>query len=177
MSNLPSCRIISGTLLSAALSPSPRQGYDGATKSWRNGYRRGTAELQTMHRILDADDMADKDMIFGVKLDTGANIASWRYCLPSGTDLWYYGGTMKRKFQKTLELIFHRPTVGNIKWRDIEVMLVDLGAEISEREGSRVGVRLFGDRRVFHRPHPSPDTDKGAVAAIRRWLEDNGVTP
>lgn len=84
---------------------------------------------------------------------------------------------MKRKFQKILELIFHRPTVGNIKWRDIEAMLVELGAEISEREGSRIGVRLFGDRRVFHRPHPSHDTDKGAVSAIRKWLEENGVTP
>lgn len=53
----------------------------------------------------------------------------------------------------------------------------ELGAEITEREGSLVGVRLFGDRRVFHRPHPSPDTDKGAVTSIRKWLEDNGVKP
>ena len=37
------------------------------------------------------------------------------------------------------------------------------GAEVSEREGSRIGVFLFGEVRVFHRPHPSPDTDKGAV--------------
>lgn len=84
---------------------------------------------------------------------------------------------MKRKHQKTLELIFARPVSGNIQWRDIEALLVELGAEISEREGSRVGVRLFGDRRVFHRPHPSPNTDKGAVAAIREWLNANGVRP
>ena len=36
-------------------------------------------------------------------------------------------------------------------------------------------VRLFGDRRVFHRPHPEPTTDKGAVASIRKWFEDHGV--
>lgn len=84
---------------------------------------------------------------------------------------------MKRKHQKILELIFARPISGNIQWRDIEALLVDLGAEISEREGSRVGVRLFGDRRVFHRPHPSPNTDKGAVAAIREWLNTHGVKP
>jgi hypothetical protein len=30
---------------------------------------------------------------------------------------------------------------------------------------------------VFHRPHSSPDTDKGAVASIRKWLETNGVKP
>jgi hypothetical protein len=36
---------------------------------------------------------------------------------------------------------------------------------------------LFGERRVSHRPHPSPDTDKGAVSSIRRWLDINGVKP
>ncbi|MCA9962774.1 MAG: type II toxin-antitoxin system HicA family toxin [Anaerolineales bacterium] len=55
--------------------------------------------------------------------------------------------------------------------------MVSLGAELSEREGSRIGVRLFGERRVFHRPHPSPDTDKGAVTSIRNWLKDNGIEP
>ncbi len=84
---------------------------------------------------------------------------------------------MKRKHQKTLELIYSRPVSANIKWRDIETLLIELGAELSEREGSRIGVRLFGDIRVFHRPHPSPDTDKGAVAAIREWLKRNEVTP
>ncbi|MDQ7016172.1 MAG: type II toxin-antitoxin system HicA family toxin [Gammaproteobacteria bacterium] len=84
---------------------------------------------------------------------------------------------MKRKHQKTLQLIFSRPVSGNIKWHDIEALFVELGAEISEREGSRIGVRLFNDRRVFHRPHPSPNTDKGAVASIRQWLKENEVTP
>lgn len=84
---------------------------------------------------------------------------------------------MKKKHQKTLELIFSRPVSGSIKWADIEALFLELGAEISEREGSRVGIRLFGDRRVFHRPHPTPDTDKGAVESIRKWLEQNGVKP
>ena len=57
------------------------------------------------------------------------------------------------------------------------MLFVELGAEVSERKGSRVGVRLFGDRRVFHRPHPGPNTDKGAVASIRHWLRQNGVEP
>ncbi len=84
---------------------------------------------------------------------------------------------MQRKHQRTLQLIFSRPAPGGIKWRDIEALLIALGAEITEREGSRIGVRLFGDRRVFHRPHPSPDTDKGAVENIRKWLEVNGAKP
>lgn len=84
---------------------------------------------------------------------------------------------MKRKHQKTLEAIFAHPVGGNIQWRDIEALLMELGAEISEREGSRVAVVLFGEVRIFHRPHPSPTTDKGAVASIRKWLNDNEVRP
>ncbi|MFZ2288662.1 MAG: type II toxin-antitoxin system HicA family toxin [Halopseudomonas yangmingensis] len=84
---------------------------------------------------------------------------------------------MKQKHRRTLEKIFSRPVSGNIQWRDIEALFLELGADISEREGSRIGVRLFGERRVFHRPHPSPNTDKGAVASIREWLAVHGVQP
>jgi len=70
---------------------------------------------------------------------------------------------MKKKQAKVLQQIFNHPISGNIKWNDIVSLFLTLGADISEAEGSRVCVRLFGDRRVFHRPHPSPNTDKGAV--------------
>ncbi len=84
---------------------------------------------------------------------------------------------MKRKHRTTLELIFAHPASANVKWRDIEALFAALGAIIGEAEGSRVTVELFGVVRVFHRPHPRPDTDKGAVASVRKWLESNGVTP
>ena len=84
---------------------------------------------------------------------------------------------MKRKHRKTLELIFSRPVSGSIKWNDIEAMFVAIGAEVSESEGSSVAVFLFNEVKVFHRPHPTPDTDKGAVSSIRKWLESHGVTP
>jgi hypothetical protein len=84
---------------------------------------------------------------------------------------------MKRKHQKTLELIYKRPTSGNIPWTEIEALFVALGADVSERAGSRVAVVLFDEVRVFHRPHPSPSTDKGAVASVRKWLELYEVKP
>ncbi|MBK6865339.1 MAG: type II toxin-antitoxin system HicA family toxin [Ideonella sp.] len=84
---------------------------------------------------------------------------------------------MKRKHQRTLEALYAHPTSANIAWKDIEALFVELGAEVSEREGSRVAVVLFTEIRVFHRPHPSPHTDKGAVVAVRKWLEQHGVTP
>jgi hypothetical protein len=84
---------------------------------------------------------------------------------------------MKRKHQRTLERIFSRPTSGTIPWSDIESLFKALGADVSERAGSRVAVVLFGEVRVFHRPHPSPDTDKGAINSIRDWLDLYEVRP
>lgn len=84
---------------------------------------------------------------------------------------------MNSRDKRIFEIIFARPTSGNIRWSAIESLFRALGAKLSEQEGSRVAVVLFGEVRVFHRPHPSPDTDKGAVASIRRWLESNGVEP
>jgi len=84
---------------------------------------------------------------------------------------------MKRKHQKTLEQIFKRPTSGNIQWKGIESLFKALGAEVTERAGSRVAVVLFNEVRIFHRPHPSPTTDKGAISSIRKWLENYEVTP
>ncbi|MBT7309070.1 MAG: type II toxin-antitoxin system HicA family toxin [Gammaproteobacteria bacterium] len=84
---------------------------------------------------------------------------------------------MKTKHRKTLDLIFKRPVSANIKWKDIEALFTALGATLSEREGSRIGVELFDDIKVFHRPHPNLTTDKGAVVNVRDWLKTNGVQP
>jgi len=90
--------------------------------------------------------------------------------------MWYHW-SVKRKHRKTLEALFAHPVRGNIPWRDIEALFRELGAEISERQGSRGAVVLFGEVRVFHRPHPAPDTDKGAAASVRNWLKQHGVLP
>lgn len=84
---------------------------------------------------------------------------------------------MKRAHQRTLESVFSHPASANLAWKDVEALFKVLGGEVSEREGSRVAVYLFNEVRVFHRPHPSPHTDKGALASIRRWFEQHGVAP
>jgi hypothetical protein len=103
-------------------------------------------------------------------------LASQQAPVAISTGLRYYF-VMKRTHQKTLEAAFAHPTSANIAWKDIEALLAGLGAEVSEREGSRVAIVLFNEVRVFHRPHPSPKTDKGAVASVRKWLEQHGVKP
>jgi hypothetical protein len=84
---------------------------------------------------------------------------------------------MNAKHRRTFEAIFDRPVPSDIRWTDIESLLVALGAERSEGRGSRVRFSLGGSEAVFHRPHPQPETDKGAVAAVRRFLESAGVKP
>ncbi len=82
---------------------------------------------------------------------------------------------MNRRHKKTFDTIFAQPVSGSIRWRDVEALLKALGAVISERAGSRVAVILNGRVAVFHRPHPGPDMDKGAIRDLRRFLHIAGV--
>jgi len=86
-----------------------------------------------------------------------------------GTVNWHHI-LVKRKHQKTLELIFKRPVSGNVQWRDVIALLTALGAEMEEAEGSRVLIILNEKVMIQHRPHPSPSMDKGAVASMREFL-------
>ena len=84
---------------------------------------------------------------------------------------------MNRAHRVTLNAIFTRPTRANIRWAAVESLIRALGGEIDEREGSRVAARLNGVTAIFHRPHPRPDTKKGAVEAVRQFLLNAGVKP
>jgi hypothetical protein len=84
---------------------------------------------------------------------------------------------MNRKHRDTLDRIFARQVPAHLAWRDVESLFRALGATITERAGSRVVISLNGVRALFHRPHPGPTTDKGAVRAIRSFLEQAGVRP
>jgi len=84
---------------------------------------------------------------------------------------------MNARHHKTLEAVFARPERSDIVWRDIESLLMALGAEVTEGNGSRVRVALHGVRAVFHRPHPQKETEKGAVKSVRRFLLEAGVQP
>lgn len=84
---------------------------------------------------------------------------------------------MNSRDQKTLVRIFACPVSGTIRWNEIESLILSLGAIVQERAGSRVAIVLFEQVRVFHRPHPSPETGKGAEVEVRKWLEANGVKP
>ena len=82
---------------------------------------------------------------------------------------------MRKKHLRVLNAIFSNPIQSGILWRDIEILLEALGAEISERRGSRICISLNGVDAVFHRPHPRKETDRGAVSSMRRFLKEAGV--
>jgi HicA toxin of bacterial toxin-antitoxin, len=84
---------------------------------------------------------------------------------------------MNAKHRRTLDAVFARPVPSDIRWVEIEGLFKALGAECSEGRGSRVRVSLNGQDAIFHRPHPRPETNKGAVVSVREFLKKAGVEP
>ncbi|WP_447877749.1 type II toxin-antitoxin system HicA family toxin [Serratia fonticola] len=82
---------------------------------------------------------------------------------------------MKSKVEALQKKQREIPPPSGIKWKSIESLIVALGGEVKQGNGSRVRFLLQGSLARFHRPHPSPDTDKGAVVSLREWLESLGV--
>lgn len=84
---------------------------------------------------------------------------------------------MNAKQRKTLLAIFARPTSPAIVFADIESLLSSLGAQIGEREGSRLRVVIDGEQWRCHRPHPGKEARRYQVEEVRELLERIGVHP
>ena len=84
---------------------------------------------------------------------------------------------MKAKHRRTLEAIFATPTRAGIVFSDIEAIVISIGGEVREGEGSRVAFELKGSRRYLHRPHPGKEAKKYQVEELREWLKYLEVIP
>ena len=84
---------------------------------------------------------------------------------------------MKAKHRRTLEAIFATPTRAGIVFSDIEAIVIAIGGEVREGEGSRVALELKGSRRYLHRPHPGKEAKKYQVEELREWLKYLEVMP
>lgn len=84
---------------------------------------------------------------------------------------------MKAKHRKTLEAIFAKPTRGGIVFSEIEALIVGLGGEVREGEGSRVAFELKVTRNYLHRPHPGKEAKKYQVEELRDWLLQLEIKP
>ena len=82
---------------------------------------------------------------------------------------------MNSKHIKTLNAIFSKPVASNIKFADIELLIMGLGGQVREGEGSRVALVLNGGIKHAHRPHPGKEAKQYQVKEIREWLVAVGV--
>lgn len=64
---------------------------------------------------------------------------------------------MKSMHVKTLRAIFTKPTLTGIVFADIEALVIALGGDVREGEGSRVVLEINGKQLYLHRPHPGKE--------------------
>ncbi|CAN7266534.1 type II toxin-antitoxin system HicA family toxin [Devosia sp. LjRoot16] len=84
---------------------------------------------------------------------------------------------MNGKQRKTLAAIFTDPVSGTIEWAAIESLLVAVGCEVVEGNGSRVRFVFKTHVASFHRPHPEKEAKRYQVKDAREFLTQIGVKP
>lgn len=82
---------------------------------------------------------------------------------------------MNHRHRKVLHALFAHPLSANIDFTEVVHVLEELGAEIDNKSGNRIGVKLGGHSVAFvHANHSIP---KDEVVQIRKFLETCGVKP
>ena len=82
---------------------------------------------------------------------------------------------MNHRHRRVLAQIFAHPVSANIDFKEVVHVLEELGAEIENRSGNRIAVKLNGHTAAFvHAQHSLP---KEEVAQIRKFLATCGVDP
>ena len=84
---------------------------------------------------------------------------------------------MNGRQRKTLALIFKDPVSGSVEWSAIESLLLSVGCEAVEGNGSRVRFVFKGHVVSFHRPHPAKEAKRYQVRDAREFLSEIGVKP
>lgn len=84
---------------------------------------------------------------------------------------------MNAAHRKTLEAVFVDPVSKSLEWRRIEALLVAVGCQVIEGNGSRVRFAKNGIIGTFHRPHPAKEAKPYQVRDARQFLENLGVKP
>lgn len=84
---------------------------------------------------------------------------------------------MNATHRKTLIAIFTDPVSKSLEWRRIEALLVAIGCQMIEGNGSRVRFEKDSIIGTFHRPHPAKAAKPYQVRDARQFLESIGVKP
>lgn len=73
--------------------------------------------------------------------------------------------------------IFADPVNGNMRWSEIEALLIALGCRVVEGAGSSVTFERDGIRAYFHRPHPDKESLRYRVKDAREFIIRIGEAP
>ncbi|HEX4893818.1 MAG TPA: type II toxin-antitoxin system HicA family toxin [Hyphomicrobiaceae bacterium] len=82
---------------------------------------------------------------------------------------------MNHRHRKVLHALFAHPVSANINFKEVVHVLEELGAEVENKAGNRIGVTLNGHTAAF--VHAQHDLPKDEVAQIRKFLTSCGVDP
>ncbi|KAB5627329.1 type II toxin-antitoxin system HicA family toxin [Pseudomonas putida] len=82
---------------------------------------------------------------------------------------------MNTRYRKILETIFRTPTTASLVFSDIEALVLHLGGQVLERQGSRVKLVLGEQCWRCHRPHPGKEAKRYQVEEAREFLMRAGV--
>jgi len=97
-----------------------------------------------------------------------------QYKLDIDTVLWYHIH-MNNKQKKALENIYSDPVKKNIKWTDVEKLIISIDGMIKQGNGSRIRIVLNEVSLNIHTPHPGNELKPYQVKALRKFLSDAGI--
>ena len=84
---------------------------------------------------------------------------------------------MNATHQKTLIALFTDPVSKSLEWRRMEALLVAIGCQVIEGNGSRVRFEKDGVIAAFHRPHPAKEVKPYQLRDARQFFENLGAKP
>jgi len=82
---------------------------------------------------------------------------------------------MNHKHRKILHAIFAHPVSNNIAFKDVVSVFEELGAEVENKTGNRIGVKLNGHSVAFSHAHHS--LPKEEVMEVKKFLTTCGIDP
>jgi len=83
---------------------------------------------------------------------------------------------MNTRYRKIFDAIHRTPTTSSLVFSEIEALMLHLGGEVLERQGSRVKLMLGGQCWRCHRPHPGKEARRYQIEEAREFLLRAGVS-
>ncbi|WP_251961741.1 type II toxin-antitoxin system HicA family toxin [Pseudomonas sp. Marseille-Q5299] len=82
---------------------------------------------------------------------------------------------MNTRYRKILDAILRTPTTSSLAFSEIETLVLHLGGQVLERQGSRVKLVLGGQCWRCHRHHPGKEARRYQIEEAREFLLRAGV--